>query len=63
MATYYIGADVHNNSIEMAIMNRKKIVNRYTIPTSISAAAQVLDSLSGKKYVAIEVHSNNVKEF
>ncbi len=54
MATYYIGADVHSNSIEMAVMNRKKIVNRYTIPTSISAAAQVLDSLSGKKYIAIE---------
>ena len=28
MATYYIGADVHSNSIEMAIQNRKKIVNR-----------------------------------
>lgn len=54
MATYYIGADVHNNSIEMAIMNRRKIVKRYTIPTSISAAAQILDSLPGKKYIAIE---------
>lgn len=54
MATYYIGADVHSNSIEMAIMNRKKIVKRYTVPTSISAVAQVLDSLSGKKYIAIE---------
>ena len=54
MATYYIGADIHNNSIEMAIMNRRKIVKRYTIPTSISAAAQVLDSLPGKKYIAIE---------
>ena len=54
MATYYIGADVHNNSIEMSIMNRRKIVKRYTIPTSISAATQVLDSLSGKKHIAIE---------
>ena len=54
MATYYIGADVHSNSIEMAIMNRRKIVKRYTIPTSISAAAGVLESLSGKKYIAIE---------
>ncbi len=54
MATYYIGADVHNNNIEMAVMKRKKIVRRYTIPTSISAAAQVLDSLQGKKYIAIE---------
>lgn len=54
MATYYIGADVHSNSIEMAIMNRGKIVKRYTTPTSISAVAQVLDSLSGRKYMAIE---------
>ena len=35
-------------------MNRRKIVKRYTIPTSISAAVQVLDSLPGKKYIAIE---------
>ena len=54
MATYYIGADVHSNSIEMAIMNRGKLVKRYTVPTSISATAGVLDSLSGKKYMAIE---------
>jgi len=54
MATYYIGADVHSNTIEMAIMNRKKIVKRYTIPTSISSVAGVLDCLSGKKYLAIE---------
>src|SRR4030065_621700 len=54
MATYYIGADVQSNNIEMAIFNRKKIVQRYTIPASISAAAQVLDSLNGKKYMAIE---------
>ncbi|HEW79473.1 MAG TPA: hypothetical protein ENH34_05885 [Phycisphaerales bacterium] len=52
--TYYIGADVHSNSIEMAIQNRKKIVKRYTIPASISAASQVLDSLQGKKHMAIE---------
>jgi transposase len=38
----------------MAIQNRKEIVKRHTLPTSISAAAQVLDSLPGKKYMAIE---------
>ena len=54
MATYYIGADVHSNSIEMAIFNRKKIVQRYTTPACISAVAQVLESLKGKKYMAIE---------
>jgi len=54
MATYYIGADVHSNSIEMAIQHRKKIVKRYTIPAGISAVAQVLDSLQGEKHIAIE---------
>ena len=54
MATYYIGADVHSNNIEMAIFYRKQIVQRYSIPASLSAAAQVLDTLKGKKYMAIE---------
>ncbi len=54
MATYYIGADVHSNSIEMAIRHRKKVIKRYAIPASISAAVQVLNSLPGKKYMAIE---------
>ena len=54
MATYYIGADVHSNNIEMSIFNRKKIVQRYTIPARISAAAEILESLKGKKYMAIE---------
>ena len=51
---YYIGADVHSNSIELAIQNRRRIVGRYSVPATISAAAQVLDSLHGKKYMAIE---------
>jgi hypothetical protein len=51
---YYIGADVHSNSIELAIQNRRKIVGRYSVPATISAAAEVLDSLHGKKYMAIE---------
>ena len=54
MATYYIGADVHSNSIEMAILNRKEIIKRYTIPARITAAAEILESLHGKKYMAIE---------
>jgi transposase len=54
MATYYIGADVHSNSIEMAIQTRKRIVKRYTTPARISSVAEVLDSLQGKKYMAIE---------
>lgn len=54
MATYYIGADVHCNNIEIAIMNRKKIVQRYSVPSSVPAVSQVLDSYNGKKYMAIE---------
>jgi transposase len=54
MKTYYIGADVHCNNIEMAIMNRNKIVKRYSVPANISAVSQVLDSLNGKKYLAVE---------
>ena len=54
MSTYYIGADVHNNSTELAIEKRGKIVARYSVPTSIPAIINVLDSLQGKKYLAVE---------
>jgi len=54
MTTYYIGADVHCNNLEIAIMNRKKIIQRYSVPTNITAASQVLDSYTGKKYMVIE---------
>lgn len=54
MATYYIGADVHSNSIEMAILYRKKIVKRYTIPAGITAMTEALASVPGKKHIAIE---------
>jgi len=54
MSTYYIGADVHNNSTELAIEKRNKIVARYSVPTTIPAISNVLDSLQGKKYLAVE---------
>jgi len=54
MSTYYIGADVHSNSTELAIEKRGKIVARYSIPTSIPAIVNVLDSIQGKKYLAVE---------
>jgi len=54
MSTYYIGADVHGNSTELAIEKRGKIVARYSVPTSIPAITNVLDSLQGKKYLAVE---------
>jgi len=52
--TYYIGADVHSNSTELAIEKRGKIMARYTLPTTIPAISNILDSLQGKKYLAIE---------
>jgi transposase len=54
MSTYYIGADVHSNSTELAIERNKKIVQRYNLPTSIAALSNALDSLKGKKHLAIE---------
>lgn len=54
MSTYYIGADVHSNTTELAIEKRGKIVARYSVPTSIPAIVNVLDSLQGKKYLAVE---------
>ncbi len=54
MAKYYIGADVHSNSTELAVEKRKKIVARYSVPTTVPAIANVLDSLQGKKYLATE---------
>jgi len=54
MATYYIGADVHANSIEIAVMYRKQIIHRYTVPTSVPAVAQVLNGLPGVKHMVIE---------
>ncbi len=54
MATYYIGADVHSNSTELAIESRKKIVATYSVPTTIPAISNVLDSLQGQKHLTIE---------
>jgi transposase len=54
MATYYIGADVHNNNTELAIEQRGKIVTRYSVPTTIPAISTVLNSLQGKKIFAME---------
>ncbi len=54
MSTYYIGADVHSNYTELAIEKRGKIVARYSVPTSIPAIVNVLDSIQGKKHLAVE---------
>ena len=54
MATYYIGADVHSNNTELAIEQRGRIVARYSVPTSIPAIGAILDSIQGKKILAME---------
>ena len=54
MRTYYIGADVHSNRTELAIEQRGRIVARYSVPTSIPALVTVLDSIQGKKHMAVE---------
>jgi hypothetical protein len=54
MATYCIGADVHANNTELAIEYRRKIVARYSVPTTIPAISTVLDSLEGRKILAME---------
>jgi transposase len=54
MTTYYIGADVHSNSTELAIERNQQIVQRYKLPTNITALSNVLDTLKGKKHLAIE---------
>jgi hypothetical protein len=45
---------VHSNTTELAIEKSKKIVARYSVPTTIPAISNVLDSLQGKKLLAFE---------
>ena len=54
MTLHYIGADVHVHNTEISVENRKKIVNRYSVPTSISAIRDVLKTIPGQKKMAIE---------
>ena len=54
MATYYIGADVHSNNTDLAIEQGGRIVARYSVPTSIPSISAVLNSIQGKKILAME---------
>jgi transposase len=54
MKTYYIGADVHSNSTELAIEYKDKLVGRYSVPTTVPAIKQVLSSVEGKKHLTME---------
>lgn len=54
MKTYYIGADVHSNSTELAVEHNGTIISRYSVPTSVTAIKKVLTSINGKKYLTFE---------
>jgi transposase len=54
MKTYYIGADVHSNSTELAIEHKGSIVSRYSVPTTIPAIRNVLSSIDGEKHLTME---------
>lgn len=51
---HYIGADVHSNNIEIAVRYRGEIAQRFSLPTTLSAIRPVLDSIKGRKQMAIE---------
>ena len=54
MSINYIGADVHAYNTEICVEKGNEIVNRYSVPTTISAIREVLKSIPGKKQLAIE---------
>jgi len=51
---YYIGIDVHNNNTEIAIRYKGQIRQRFSLPTSIPAIATAIESINGKKIMAVE---------
>lgn len=54
MRTYYIGMDVHCNNTEIAVEYKEKIIQRFSVPTTIPAISEVLNSLKANKHVAVE---------
>jgi transposase len=52
--TYYIGADVHCNKTELAVERKNKIIQRFSVPTTIPAISEVLKSIPGRKHLAFE---------
>ncbi len=54
MATYYIGADVHATTTDLAFEHNQRIVKRLRVPTTIPALRQALASVTGTKRMAIE---------
>lgn len=54
MNTYYIGADVHCNKTELAVERKNKIIQRFSVPTTIPAISEVLKSIPGRKHLTFE---------
>ena len=54
MRVYYIGADVHSKFTEIAIEYNGNIIQREMVRTTVSDILEVLSSLNGKKFMAIE---------
>lgn len=54
MATYYIGADVHAATTELAFERNQRIVKRLRVPTTIPALREALASVAGTKQLVIE---------
>jgi len=54
MRTYYIGADVHSNSTELAIEHNGNIVCRRSVSTTIPAIKEVFASVGGKIHLTFE---------
>ena len=54
MVTYYIGADVHSKFTEIAVEDRKRIISRHRVATTILEIRKVLSSIKGQKHMVIE---------
>jgi len=54
MVISYIGADVDCKTVDLAVEQRKVIINRYRVPTSITALRDVLRGIPGKKNLVFE---------
>jgi len=54
MKTYYIGADVHKHSSNLAIMNKNQIIRREEFRTEIPNFLKLFEELNGNVYMIIE---------
>lgn len=52
--TLYIGADVDCKMTDIAVESRRKIVDRYRVPTTIACLREILQRIGGHKELAFE---------